>query len=163
MSKYDYLKEYIIPRGTSKVGNTFYTITSSEVSEAEEKIGCKFSHKLVYFWLNVGAGFFESTSAEIGITQKYYSNRLLPPEDIVSILTEGEEGGLITEQGMEFLKEGDLPFFEVEGFTSYLVMKPNSEHPDAVYDIDGSIVEGSLETFIWKLYHVSPTYYLDNL
>lgn len=85
----------------------------------------------------------------------------MPPEDIVSILTEGIDTGLITQQGLEFLNEGDMPIFEVADFTSYLVMRPNSEHPNAVYTTLGQIIEDSLETFIWKLYHVSPTYYLN--
>jgi hypothetical protein len=51
----------------------------------------------------------------------------------------------------------------LSGTAPYLVMRPNSEHPNAVYRTNGSIIEDSLETFIWKLYHVFPTYYLDKL
>lgn len=163
MSKYDYLKKYLNPRDTKAGENAFYTVTSKQILDAEMMLSISFPKSLTEFWIEIGYGFFGASIPEKEIVQIYYSNRFVHPQDVVSILTEGVESGLITEQGLVFLKEGDIPIFEVEGFTSYLVMKPNSEHPDAVYDIDGSIIEDSLETFIWKLYHVSPTYYLNEL
>lgn len=160
MEKYGYLKKYINPKETTSYLNSFYPVKNASINLAEEKLNIIFPFELKKFWNEIGYGFFRSTSPEIGISDNNYSNRLVHPQDIVSILTEGIECGTITEQGLEFLNEGDIPFFEVEGFTSYLVMKPNTEHPDAVYDIDGRIIEDSLGKFIWKLYHVSPTYYL---
>lgn len=161
MSKYEYLKKYINLLNKKTDANSFYKIKADEIEKSQKRIDDKFPEELKTFWLEIGYGFFRSTHSKIGITQIDYPNRLLPPEDIVSILTEGIDSGLITQQGLEFLNEGDMPIFEVADFTSYLVMRPNSEHPNAVYTTLGQIIEDSLETFIWKLYHVSPTYYLN--
>lgn len=163
MSKYEYLKKYRNPKDTKAGENSFYSVSAEKILTAEKALQKEFPKSLKVFWKDIGYGFFGASCKELGITQIDYSNRLLTPGNIVSILQEGEDSGLITEQGLEFLKGGDIPIFEVEGFTSYLVMKPNSDKPNAVYDIDGSIIEDSLETFIWKLYHVSPTYYLAKL
>jgi hypothetical protein len=162
MSKYDYLKKYMNPERTNSYLNSFHLVDKESILLAENTLNLQFPTTLKEFWEEIGCGFFRSTVPQLGLKDNTYSNRLVHPYDIVSILTEGVDSELITEQGMEFLKEGDIPFFEISDFTSYLVMKPNSEHPNAIYDIDGSIIEDSLETFIWKLYHVSPTYYLGN-
>jgi antitoxin YxxD len=163
MSKYEYLKPYVNPVDTEAGENSFYSVSKEKISESGKTLNRVFPESLKTFWREIGYGFFGATSPEIGLTQIDYSNRLLPPEDIVSILTEGVESGLITDQGFEFLNDGDMPIFEIADFTSYLVMKPNSDYPDAVYRTNGKMIEDSLETFIWKLYHVSPTYYLDKL
>ncbi|MDP3641460.1 MAG: hypothetical protein Q8R43_03410 [Alphaproteobacteria bacterium] len=161
MGKYDCLKKYVNVSNRKADTNSFYLINVDEIEESKKRIEVNFSEELKEFWLEIGYGFFRSTSSEVGITQIDYSNRLLPPDDIVSILTEGADSGIITEQGLKFLKEGEIPIFEIADFTSYLIMKPNSDHPNAVYTTRGQIIEESLEQFIWKLYHVSPTYYLD--
>lgn len=161
MNKYEYLKRYLNPRDTKVGENAFYTVTSKQILDAEMMQGISFPESLTEFWREIGYGFFGASIPEKGIVQIDYSNRLIHPEDIVSILTEGVDSGLITEQGWEFLTEGDIPFFEVADFTRYFVMRPNSDYPNAVYRTNGKMIEDSLETFIWKLYHVSPTYYLD--
>jgi hypothetical protein len=163
MSKYDYLKKYVNPKDTNAGVNAFYKVAQEDVLKSEEELGIIFPQELKEFWKEVGYGFFGASIPEKSIVQIDYSNRLAHPEDIVSIITKGEDSGLITEQGLEFLNEGDIPFFEVADFTRYFVMRPKSDRPDAVYRTNGKMVEDSLETFIWKLYHVSPTYYLDKI
>jgi hypothetical protein len=163
MSNYDYLKKYIIPRWTSQDGNTFSQVNIVEILDAEKRLNTQFPEELKQFWIEIGTGFFEATSPEIGMHQNEYPNRLLPPDEIALILTEGAESGLITEEVLEYIDEEELPFFEICDHSSFLYIRPNSDKPNAVYGLGGDIVEDSIETFIWKLYHVSPTYYLDKL
>jgi hypothetical protein len=166
MSKYEYLKKYQAPHDhiiETWHENSFIPVNLESIKKVEDNINIKFSEDLKEFWIEVGGGNLTTPiEPEIGY-DCFYSNNLLFPGEIASILTKCSESGLITPEGMEFLKEGDIPFFEIADHVSYLVMRPNSDHPNAVYTTRGQIIEDSLETFIWKLYHVSPTYYLDKL
>lgn len=85
MSKYEYLKKYIVPRWTSQAGNSFYNISHEEILEAERKINLKFTDQLKELWMEIGCGFFEASCKELGITQIDYPNRLLPPDEIASV------------------------------------------------------------------------------
>jgi hypothetical protein len=58
----------------------------------------------------------------------------------------------------ELLEPGDLPFFEIGDSSSFLLMKLNSDNPNAVWDYDLTICD-SFEEFIWRLYYESPSFY----
>ena len=162
MGKYDYLKKYVNIADSKANENSFYTVQPEEILEAEEKLTFNFPKSLKEFWLEIGYGFFRASIPEKNIQHAVWSNRLVHPLDIASIMLEGEDSGLITSEGIEMLQEGHMPFFEVGDSTSYLVMRPESDTPNAVYWYD-TLIEDSLETFIWKLYHESPIYYLNKV
>lgn len=65
-------------------------------------------------------------------------------------------------EALELATPGDLPFLEVADSNYFLMMKPQSPHPNTVYDREGNLVEKEFRDFIWKLYHKSPGYYSDN-
>ena len=58
-------------------------------------------------------------------------------------------------------KPGDMPFFEVADGANFLIMRPEGENSNAVYDMGGDLIEEDFEKFIWRLYYESPTYYMD--
>lgn len=71
----------------------------------------------------------------------------------------GHDSGHISEEVLESMKPGDLPFFHIGDSSSFLFMKPQSSKPNAVYNEWGELVEGSFNRFIWRLYYESPDYY----
>lgn len=157
MKKYEYLKKFIAdkPGGSP---NWFGIITSEEIKEAEIRLGFEFPKSLKEFWLEVGYGFFKVSIN--GLINKDHVNRLCSPDQIADILLLKEESLLITDEGVEYLDKEDIPFFELADMASFLVMKPNSDKPDAVYR-SNLLIEEHFERFIWRLYHESPTFYLD--
>ena len=77
---------------------------------------------------------------------------------VADIMINGPESGLIIDSFYELLEPGDLPFFEIADSSSFLLMKPFSDNPNAVWDYDLKI-EDSFEKFIWRLYYESPSFY----
>ena len=157
-SKYEYLKKYInLDNPDREISTSFFPITEEEVIEAEKRLGFRFPEQLRNFYMEIGYGFFESNH-DRSVIQKDWPNRLLDPASLVDIKLLGYDSGQITSD-VEFAEE-DLPFFEIANGNSFFCLKPQSAHPNRVYDADDVVAE-SLEEFIWKLYYVSPIYYFD--
>ncbi len=161
MGKYNYLKRYLDLESRDINKNSFHSFDLEEITVSERKLGNEFPEELKEFWREIGYGFFFSSCPEKKIIQKDWVNRLLPPEDIASILLEGAESGLITETGLDLLDDGAIPFFEVSDSTSFISMKPNSDNPHAIYYLIDYKIADSLEEFVHRLYYESPTYYLN--
>jgi hypothetical protein len=166
MSKYSYLKKYQAPHDhviETWRENSFITASNTSILAVEKNLNILFPSDLKDFWLEIGGGNLTAPKEVSEDYECYYANNFLFPDEIALILTEGAESGLITEEVLEYIDEEELPFFEICDHSSFLYIRPNSDKPNAVYGLGGDIVEDSIETFIWKLYHVSPTYYLDKL
>lgn len=163
MSKYYYLKKYINNKASTP-RNWFRLITQEEIEEAEKRLGFILPLALKEFWLEIGEGtLYVPYKGESG----WLNNYIYSPKEIADIILLKEESNLILPEAVEYFDEGyidiskgEIVFFEVVG-SDFLVMKPNSDKPDAVYDMIGNIVEESFERFIWRLYYESPTFYLD--
>ncbi len=158
MKKYDYLKKYIKPKNEEAGNNAFYPISEDEILKSEEKLKVSFPEELKEFWRNIGSGFLWSSVPEKGIVQRSYPNRFSPPSEIASILLEGAESGLISEEALELLGKEDVPFFNVLGF-DYICYK-TTDSKFRVYNL-GTKIADSLEEFVHRLYYESPTYYLN--
>ena len=163
MGKYDYLKKYMDIEGKSSAEeNSFYSITEDNIKEEENRIGFCFPKELKEFWRELGCGFFRASTPEKNISQKDWVNRLLPPEDIASILLEGSESELMVAPAYELYqglkREGDFPFFEIGDSYDFLYMNFNKP---GVYELDGNKIADSLEEFVHRLYYESPIYYLN--
>ena len=158
MKKYDYLKKYINSKDEEAGNNVFYPILEDEILKAEKKLGYTFPEELKEFWREIGSGFLWSSDPEKGIIQKTYPNRFSPPSEIASILLEGSESELISEEMLELLEEDEVPFFNITGF-DYLTYKTTDES-FKVYNLSIKVAD-SLEEFVHRLYYESPTYYLN--
>jgi hypothetical protein len=158
MVKYDYLKKYVVEKSPGAEINSFYKVEDEEIKNAEEKLGYKFPEELKEFWREIGSGLFRSSVPEKGITQKDWVNALLYPSEIATILLEGAESEMISEEMLDLLEEDEVPFFNVTGF-DYLTYKTTDES-FKVYNL-GIKVADSLEEFVHQLYYESPTYYLN--
>ena len=78
---------------------------------------------------------------------------------VADIMINGPESGLIIDSFYELLEPGDLPFFEIGDSSSFMVMKPHSDNPNAVWYMGVEKIEDSFEKFIWRLYYEDPSYY----
>lgn len=163
MSKYNYLKKYI-NNNAIPPRNRFSPVTKNQIDTAENRLGFNLPIALKEFWLEIGKGtLYISYKEERG----WLNNYIYSPKEIADIILLKEESNLILPEAVEYFDEGyidiskgEIVFFEVVG-SDFLVMKPNSENPDAIYDMIGNIVEEHFERFIWRLYYESPTFYLD--
>jgi hypothetical protein len=162
MKKYQYLVPYINRANTkSKIQpcNSFYQLKKESITSVEKKLGVKFPNQLINFYEEIGYGFLiRPHKYEIDY---YFSNtnRINAPDTIEDILLNGQSSGLISQDTYELLEPGDLPFFEIGDSASFLVMRPNSDNPNAIWTDTGIKIEDSFEKFIWRLYYEDPAYY----
>lgn len=166
-SKYNYLQKYIENKQSKGSYNYFQAISTKEIIAEEQRLGFSFPTALKEFWLEIGCGFLQSTPNNVGKATIDHNNRIMDPTSIADIILLKEESGLILPWMLEYYEEGyltdeDIPFFEIQT-SDFLFMKLKSSKPSAVYNIIGEIIEEEFERFIWRLYHESPTYYLEEM
>ena len=165
---YSYLQpykwnNYIGKNITIGENNIFYDLTKAEIDTAEQKLQMQFPNQLRQFYQEIGYGHL--TNSKDDKEHHYISNEILPPLIAVDYMQ-----GIIEHPGEEYymsastyedLQPGDLPFFEIGDSSSFMVMKLNSDNPNAVYSDCGVKIEDSFERFIYRLYHEDPAYYGD--
>jgi hypothetical protein len=158
-TKFHYLHEWVEekdPKGVEE--NAFYKLLPSDISEAEKRLGYVFPSELKEFYKEIGYGFLVTKHGSE--KRCSYSNRIIDPGSIADILLEGVNSGQLHPE-TEFL-EGEMPFFEIADSASFLIMYPQSDKPNAVYNMLGQMIEESFSKFIWRLYYESPTFYLED-
>jgi hypothetical protein len=133
--------------------------------ESEHKASIHFPKALKEFWLNIGCGHLTVGKKGNKDYECYHTNHILSPEQIADIMLLKDESEFVIPGLSEYFDEGyikddDIIFFEIGDMSSFLVMKPNSDKPNAVYDMIGRVIEESFEKFIWRLYYESPDYYI---
>jgi hypothetical protein len=158
VNKYGYLKKYI---NSPKVNNIFYPVSDEAIKKAEGLLKIEFPPQLKEFYREIGYGFLVAPENPPNKYSFYNTNRINPPGVISDILVDGQESGLISREAYEDLEPGDLPFFEIGDSCRYLIMKLNSDNPNAVWSVSGIKIEDSFEKFIWRLYYESTWFYDD--
>jgi hypothetical protein len=163
MGKYDYLKQYINNSTAPAPRNSFTRVALQDIKNAEERLGFEFPKSLKEFWLEIGSGVINK--AINGKDAFYHANYIFRPDEIADIMLLREESDYILPEAAEYIgkgyiKDNDIIFFEIADMSSFLVMKPSSDKPNAVYDEIGTLIEEYFEKFIWRLYYESPDYYI---
>ena len=173
ISPYYYLERFI-PGGNDINDNWFSRLPQEEISEGERLLKQSFSNELNQFYHDIGYGMLRSPNK---VTEGYtFSNNneiLLPTvaasfyQGIIEHQTEPKEEALeyddhwLALSTLEMLQPGDLPFFEIGDSCRFLVMKPLSDNPNAVWALGDIKIEDSFERFIYRLYYESPWFYDD--
>lgn len=162
LKKYQYLEEFINSNTSEAHHNWFGSVSMQEINEAEYRLAFQFPASLKQFWLEVGYG---ALATSINFINTIHNNRIMYPEQIADIMLLKDESEFVIPGIGEYFEEGyikddDIIFFEIGDMSSFLVMKPNSDKPNAVYDMIGRVIEEDFERFIWRLYYESPDYYL---
>ena len=178
--KFSYLKEFLSPHpkfeGTNI--NWFYPVSEEEIVAAEKAAHISFPDQLREFYQEIGYGsLYAPYNAPKGYTA-YMSNQILLPLVAAAFykplegdtwvpddgpIDAGDEGHYMDASSYEILEPGDLPFFEIADSTSFMVMKPHSANPNAVWYMGKEKIEDSFEKFIWNLYYESPVYWENKL
>ena len=142
MGKYDYLKKYIGAEHYGKPGNSFYSVSEKEIEEEEQRLEFKFPDQLREFWLEIGCGCLR-TGAKGELNEYKQTNCILRPQSIADIilLDQDDENQPalpeFTNKYLEgYLTKYDIPFLEIGDSTSFLIMRTNSDKPNAVYSQD---------------------------
>ena len=156
IGKYNYLKKYINTQ-VPYPSNWFEEITLDDITKSEQNLGFEFPNQLKEFWQEIGYGalYVSKNGENSGLV-----NRIMPPEEIADIFLRREE----TESNVlpfvfDDLKPDDMIFFEIGDSSSFLIMRPKGKTPNMVYDLAGGKID-DFETFIYRLYHESPKYFL---
>jgi hypothetical protein len=186
---YEYLKKFLPPHpkfeGTNR--NWFCPIKSEEIVGVEEIMGLHFPSELREFYNQIGYGMLRSPHKIEEEYEFYNNNEILPPAEVAKFYQlvtahhqkdENERTSLkvllnlskfyttyedhtISIDGLESLQPGDLPFFEIGDSFRFLITKPHSNNPNAVWAPSNIKIEDSIEKFIWRLYYESPSFYDD--
>lgn len=164
---YEYLKKYDSQFYGGRISwpnNVFYKVTDSEILEAEELLGYRFPDQLRGFYQAIGTGRLVCSNHRPDEYDFGGTNEILHPM-VVARFTKGiyeweGQDRWISEDVYEMLNPNDMPFFEIGDSSGFMILKPFSDTPNAVYLDSGDIlIEESFEKFIWKLYYDDPGYY----
>jgi hypothetical protein len=136
----------------------FLPVSNKEIEKAENILGVKFPSELERFYKEIGYGFL---TYPYSYKKDYIfsgTNRINPPSLIVEMIKDGG-AGVMSEDAFELLSPGDLPVFEIGDSSSFMIMKPLSNNPNAVWYMGYEKIEDSFERFIYNLYYDDPSYY----
>lgn len=166
---FEYLKDHLYQRGgTDFKFNFFEAVELSDINEAEKILEFTLPSQLKQFYQEVGSGNLRAPNVVPEGYDFYSANEFLPPLTIARFVKgerfwEGQKN-YISEDALELLQPGDLPFFEIHNNSSFLKMKALSDNPNAVWTLNPYNpikIEDSLEEFIKNLYYKDPAYYGD--
>ena len=158
---YPYLTQYIGHNDLS--GNYFLPVSEEEIKKAENILGYIFPSELKLFYQEIGSGTLSGGEKN---SEKSHSlmNDILPPlvsaRFATGVLRWDDQEHWMLEATYELLSLGDLPVFEIADSTSFMVMKPLSDNPNAVWYQGYEKIEDSFEKFIYNLYYDDPAYYI---
>jgi hypothetical protein len=184
-NKYSYLRSYIPKKypklyskdPSAKSWNLFGPVIENDVKQAEEIMGINFPLELREFYNEIGDGYLTTPySADQNYRFSGGSNEVLPPlvaahfyRGIIAYHEEPFEDALnygenyLSNEILDILEPGDLPFFEIGDSSRFMVLKTKSDNPNAVWYLGFEKIEDSFEQFIWNLYYKNPRYYVDKL
>lgn len=146
--------------------NSFSPVNIEEIIKAEKDLGYQFPSELRQFYQEIGYGCLTTPKDPPQDYDFCNKNMILHPL-VVSGFRQGitanhEFECYMMDDVYEDLESGDLPVFEIGDSSSFMIMKPLSDNPNAVWYMGSEKIEDSFERFIYRLYHESPTYYADN-
>lgn len=145
--------------------NFFDPVSAEEIKKGEKILGLPFPDQLKDFYYQVGHGNL-TTPYNAPVDYDFYSsNEILSPSVAArfakGILEWENQTHWMSQDTCEILEPGDLPFFEIHDSSNFLIMKLNSDNPNAVWALGNIKIEENFEKFIWRLYYESPSYYGD--
>lgn len=134
---------------------SFSPVESELITQMERDTGITLPPHFRRFYELIGHGAVQR--GRNGVCVEYDLNIIVDPERLKSFMLRTEPTFLVDETMFE---EGDLPFFDM-GSYSYLVMRINSEKPDAIYwPYDRAVVSENIWEFVDQLLE-NPRFYHD--
>lgn len=166
MEKFYYLKNYV---GHNDLKGTYFIPLNSRIIEKQAKRlpTSNFPEELKSFYSLIGHGILSCGIDHSTMRTRGILNEILPPNIAVDYMLgiiehPDDDAYYMSKYSYEDMEPGDLPFFEIGNGSSFMVMKLNSDNPNAVWYMGVEKIEDSFERFIWRLYHEGPDYYTKN-
>lgn len=168
-NKYDYLRGEPKKNSDGAIDlsctNYFIPLEDIQIETAEKIIGMKFPSELREFYQEIGFGFLSTPHNPPDDYSFCNRNLILHPLAIARFkkgnLLNKDLDSYMSRDTHELLAKDDLPFFEIGDSSSFMIMKPKSDNPNAVWYMGMEKIEDSLEQFIHNLYYKNPAYYAD--
>ncbi|WP_409995877.1 SMI1/KNR4 family protein [Halomonas sp. DP4Y7-2] len=136
------------------LSNEFWRVHEAQLREAENRMGINIPSDLREFYTTVGHGHL--VRSRHGVLQSDYFNSIVDVEYLTRLWCRDD---VCFQYDSEIFDERELPFFDM-GSYSYLVLRPRSENPNAVYfPYDKKPVCFSFCEFVSRLYQ-DTTFYL---
>ncbi len=161
-NKYSYLLTGGIKEGAES--NWFAALNPIDISYCEKVLGFSLPSQLKEFYSLMGVGMIRSPHNPPEEYKFYGMNEILHPKHMVELYL-GEDIEWPTSVSQYYrhpsavFSAGELPFFEIADGSQFLIMKPLSHNPNAVYTQSGILIEDNFEKFIWRLYYEDPSFY----
>lgn len=135
--------------------NAFGKVSKEDIIKAELSLKMRFPSELRKFYEEVGCGYLTTPKNPPSDYRFLGTNLILPPTIVErfyhgQLLNEDYEC-YMSENTYELLEPGDIPVFEIGDSSSFMIMKPQSENPNAVYTDTGIKIEDSFDEFINNL------------
>lgn len=128
--KHELIKELFAFKKTDESGDlrtAFWPVDANQLMLFEANTGMKLPPELRTFYEKVGHGRIQLSRD--GEWAEFDLNIIVDPERLASLFMRTDPS---FEVDAELVEDGDLPFFDI-GSHSYLVMRPCSAAPDAIY------------------------------
>jgi hypothetical protein len=128
--KHDLIDELSAFKKTDESGDlrtAFWAVSADQLTQFETKTGVTLPPELRTFYEQVGHGRIQLSRN--GKWAEFDLNIIVEPARLTSLFLRADPS---FEVDAELVEDGDLPFFDM-GSHSYLVMRPNSAAPDAIY------------------------------
>ena len=128
--KHELIQELSAFKKTDESGDlrtAFWTVDTDQLRLFESKTGIKLPPELRSFYKQVGHGRIQLSRT--GEWAEFDLNIIVDPVRLASLFMRTDPS---FEVDAELVEDGDLPFFDM-GSHSYLVMRPGTNNPDAIY------------------------------
>ncbi len=137
----------------SGTGNSFKRVSKEEIAQWEIDNSIELPVQLKEFYLQVGHGFLNVD--RLGNKQNDYPNNWVSLDRLTEFWKRTE---LSFQIDNEIVDEGELPFFDMGSF-AYLVLRPNSPTPNAVFrPYEGQPICASIYDFTERLFEDTTFY-----
>jgi hypothetical protein len=153
--KFKSMKEKLRHKSLKRSQIYFFPVTADDIIDAQKIMGRKLPEPIVQFLLEIGTGVVrQSIKNKLKPYTGVDSHGFFGPETMAELCKSSRWA-----QGGPPLGKNQLPFFDAPGFSYYVVHFDDSKCAIRERGDGKTVVEESLERFIYNMAHHGPAYY----
>lgn len=134
----------------SNIRNVFYPVKSSEVIEAQQRMGMSFPVELSQLYHEIGYGF-------ICLDDKTHINRIMHPSEIADFWCHDEEYEYVDR---DIYDNDELAFFHLGGEGDFITIKFSGESKGEIFYF-GKLIANSLYEFLVNMINKTNYYMIE--